>query len=279
MPPLTPRTTRIGCSSRFGVSGRGGRRGQQAPVDLTQRDRHRLLVDLGLDERADVVEQALLQLGVVGVDLTGALGGVDDERVLRVGGGQEVVDRRVGDADGSSLGTGHSDLVSLVSAGFWCVLRTRRWSSRMPSAGTHHVGTHRSVRPDLINDTSSSLARRTSSLTMTSSNSLWAASSAPAAGTRRSRSASPSVPRPTSRRTSSSQLGGARKTKSASGQVSRTWRAPCRSISSSASRPSRRTRSTGPRGVPYLAAPWTTACSRNSPASTSRSNSWSSTKW
>ena len=35
-----------------------------------------------------------------------------------------------------------------------------------------------------------------------------------------------------------SQLGGIRNTKSASGMVSRTWRAPWRSISSSAGRPS-----------------------------------------
>jgi hypothetical protein len=46
-------------------------RGEQTLVDLAQRDRQRLLVDLGLDERADVVEQALLQLRVVGVDLPG----------------------------------------------------------------------------------------------------------------------------------------------------------------------------------------------------------------
>ena len=46
-----------------------------------------------------------------------------------------------------------------------------------------------------------------------------------------------SVPRPTRRRTSSSQDGGARNTNSASGIVARTWRAPCRSISSSAGRP------------------------------------------
>jgi hypothetical protein len=31
-------------------------------------------VDLGLDEGPDVVEQSLLELGVVRVDLTGALG-------------------------------------------------------------------------------------------------------------------------------------------------------------------------------------------------------------
>ena len=35
----------------------------------------------------------------------------------------------------------------------------------------------------------------------------------------------------------------------------------------------------GRAGVPYLARPCTTAYSRNSPASTSRSNSASSTKW
>ena len=54
-----------------------------------------------------------------------------------------------------------------------------------------------------------------------------------------------SVPRPTSRRTSSSHDGGARKTNWASGQASATWRAPCRSISSSAGRPSASAASTG----------------------------------
>ena len=41
--------------------------------------------DVGLDQRADVLEQALAELGVVGVDLAGALGGVDDQAVLGVG--------------------------------------------------------------------------------------------------------------------------------------------------------------------------------------------------
>ena len=36
--------------------------GQQAGVDLAQRDRQRLLVHVGLDERADVLEQALAEL-------------------------------------------------------------------------------------------------------------------------------------------------------------------------------------------------------------------------
>ena len=62
---------------------------------------------------------------------------------------------------------------------------------------------------------------------------------------RRSRSASSSVPRPTSRRTSSSQDGGARNTNSASGIRSRTCRAPCRSISSRAGRPAASASSTG----------------------------------
>src|SRR3954454_24420539 len=48
--------------------------GQQVVVDLAQGDRQRLLLDVGVHERADVLEQALAQLGVVGVDLPGALG-------------------------------------------------------------------------------------------------------------------------------------------------------------------------------------------------------------
>ena len=72
---------------------------------------------------------------------------------------------------------------------------------------------------------------------MVTSNSASAASSSRAVASRRSRSSSVSVPRPTSRRTSSSHDGGFRKTNSASGIVSRTWRAPWRSISSSAGPP------------------------------------------
>ena len=86
--------------------------------------------------------------------------------------------------------------------------------------------------------------------TMVASNSGSAASSSRAVARRRSRSSSLSVPRPTSRRTSSSHDGGARKQKKASGIRSRTWRAPWRSISSSAGRPDATISSTGARGVP-----------------------------
>src|SRR5690606_39465031 len=98
MPPATPRTTRTAASGR-GRGGLGRRLDRQEPrVDLAQRDRQRLLLVTRLDERADVLEQALVELGVVGVDLTRALCGVDDERVLRVSLLEQLVDRRVGDA-------------------------------------------------------------------------------------------------------------------------------------------------------------------------------------
>src|SRR3954453_777650 len=107
MPPPTPRTTRgapAGCArpasapSSWLRSGLDGLGGQQAVVDLAQGDAQRLLVHVRLDQRADVLEQALPELGVVRVDLTGALGAVDDQGVLGVGGLEQVVDRRVRDA-------------------------------------------------------------------------------------------------------------------------------------------------------------------------------------
>jgi len=45
---------------------------EQATVDLAQRDRERLLLDVGVEERTDVLEQALAELRVVGVDLARA---------------------------------------------------------------------------------------------------------------------------------------------------------------------------------------------------------------
>src|SRR5665647_1287898 len=107
MPPLTPRTTRLRVTICQAGSAVGGRGGQQTLVDLPQSDRHRLLVDPGLDERADVLEQALGELGVVRVDLARTLGRVDDQRVLGVRNLEQVVDRWVGDALGGSLRTRH----------------------------------------------------------------------------------------------------------------------------------------------------------------------------
>src|SRR5689334_24783603 len=58
-----------------------------------------LVVDRRLDERADVVEQAaLVQVGVVVVDLARALRREDHEAVLRVDLREELVDGRVDDA-------------------------------------------------------------------------------------------------------------------------------------------------------------------------------------
>src|SRR4029450_12417610 len=48
---------------------------QLAFVHLTESDRQRLLLHSGLDQWADVIEQALAELGVVGVDLPSSLGG------------------------------------------------------------------------------------------------------------------------------------------------------------------------------------------------------------
>src|SRR5881392_5106 len=81
---------------------------QQTGVDLAQGDRERLLVDVGVDERTDVLEEALAELRVVRVDLAGTLGRVDHEAVLRVGGLEELVDRRVDDALGRGDGRGHA---------------------------------------------------------------------------------------------------------------------------------------------------------------------------
>src|SRR5690606_29425876 len=131
-PPLTPSTIRMsllrlvwppavrerGASARgrtnAAPSGGGARRagsglgglfglgldGQQARVDLAHRDRQRLFLVARLEQRADVLEQALAELRVVRVDLARALRRVDDERVLRVDVLEQVVDRRVGDALG-----------------------------------------------------------------------------------------------------------------------------------------------------------------------------------
>src|SRR5690349_18824352 len=112
MPPATPSRT-FGRRSRS-VTARSAALGavvalgvlEQAGLDLAHGDRQRLLARARLDERADVLQQALAQLGVVVVDLAGPLGGVDHQRVLRADLAEQVVDRRVGDALGGGPGDG-----------------------------------------------------------------------------------------------------------------------------------------------------------------------------
>src|SRR5215213_9234040 len=103
IPPDTPRTMRLIASSYLvnggGCSGRlEGRLGglvfwrlrvdvsarQLALVYLAQCDGERLLLHCGLNQRADVVQQALAELGVVGVDLPSALGREQDQLVLGI---------------------------------------------------------------------------------------------------------------------------------------------------------------------------------------------------
>src|SRR3954471_159291 len=79
--------------------------GQQAGVDLTHGDAERLLLRGGLDQGTDVLEEALTELAVVGVDLAGALGREDHQRVLQRGLVEQLVDRRVGDAFGVGYGS------------------------------------------------------------------------------------------------------------------------------------------------------------------------------
>src|SRR4051812_41453663 len=111
MPPDTPSTTAGPAGAmRSDDRVRDLLVGEQAAVDLAQRDRQRLLLHAGLDERADVLEQALAELRVVGVDLAGPLRGVDDQAVLGVGRSEQLVDRWVGDADRVGDGAGHAVL-------------------------------------------------------------------------------------------------------------------------------------------------------------------------
>src|SRR4051812_24383017 len=90
-PPLTPSTIRLirSFSRQHEAPGTGHRVlrhpfgewcrslacgvGEQALVDLAQRDGQRLLLRCGVDQRADVLQQPLGELAVVGVDLPGTL--------------------------------------------------------------------------------------------------------------------------------------------------------------------------------------------------------------
>src|SRR5579863_5595594 len=107
MPAPTPRTTRAGIvvglaswASRASRSAFRGLDGEQPFLDLAERDGQRLLLAARLDQRADVLQQALAELRVVSVDLPGALRGHDHQPVLAVHDLEKLVDRRVDDAVG-----------------------------------------------------------------------------------------------------------------------------------------------------------------------------------
>src|ERR1700677_2740101 len=94
MPAPTPRTTRAGIAG----SRLDGLDAEQPALNLAQRDGQRLLLAAGLHQWPDVLQQALAELGVVGVDLTCTLRGHDDQPVLAVHDIKEFIDRRVNDA-------------------------------------------------------------------------------------------------------------------------------------------------------------------------------------
>src|SRR3954469_24974752 len=91
--------------------------GEQALVDLAQRDREGLLLRGGVDQRADVLQETLGELAVVGVDLPRALGGEDHQTVLAAGALEQLVDRRVRDALGVGCDSGHRRAGSSVGSG------------------------------------------------------------------------------------------------------------------------------------------------------------------
>src|SRR5215218_5369287 len=248
--------------------------GQQTLVDLAQRDREGLLLGSGVDQGADVLQQALGELAVVGVDLTRALGGEDDQAVLAAGALEQLVDRRVGDALGGRCDSGHGWACSSFDSGSE---RPAGTTGAALTRGHYSPGT-RPGEGAVSKLTNSCAARPTSSLTTTTSNSPAASSSACARASRRSWTAGGSEPRPASRLTSSAHDGGARKTSCAFGSRARTWRAPCSSISSRAGDPVASRFRSGSTGVPYRLPAYSAHSSRPS-SSISRSNSASSTKW
>src|SRR3954452_24325302 len=182
--------------------------GQQALVDLAERGRQRLLLGGGVDQRADVLQQALGELAVVGVDLARTLGGEDDQAVLAAGALEQLVDRRVGDALGGRCDSGHGRACSSFDSGR---KRPAGTAGDTLPRGRYSPGT-RPGEGAVSNPTNSSAARATSSLTTTTSNSPEASSSAWARASRRSWTAAGSDPRPASRLTSAAHVGGARKT-------------------------------------------------------------------
>src|SRR3954471_12259865 len=223
-----PRSEPGASSQRVVGSVLAGGVGQQTLVDLAQRDGEGLLLRGGVDQGADVLEEALGELAVVGVDLARALGGEDDQAVLAAGALEQLVDRRGGGALGGRGDSRHGRACSSFDSG------RKRPAGTADGAlprGRYSPGT-RPGEGAVNKPTNSSAARAPAALTTTTSNSPEASSSACARASLRSWTAAGSEPRPASRLTRTPQDGGARKTSCASASRSRTCRAPCSSISS-----------------------------------------------
>src|SRR5699024_1154231 len=92
------------------------RGGQQAVVNFAQRNGQGLFLYFGLYERTDILQEALTELGVVGIDLPGTTGGIDHQRILRIGRFKQLINGRVGDAFGLGNNSGH--LVNSVMVDF-----------------------------------------------------------------------------------------------------------------------------------------------------------------
>src|SRR5204863_6579769 len=168
MPPLTPTSTRAmpppwpGTTSAVVVL-------DLARFDFLEGDRE-VVLGAGVDHRRrELVEGALAEVVVVGVDLAGPLGGHDHAGVVGVDDLEEAIDARR-DHDGESSGPPMA-------------------ACTMPA--------------------SSSVACSRRSLITTWGNSASASSSSSAVASRASTSAGASVPRPTSRARSASTEGGA----------------------------------------------------------------------
>src|SRR5687767_14581803 len=129
-----------------------------------------------------------------------------------------------------------------------------------------------------MTDFSSSTLSSRCSLTIAYSYSRYRVSSSRAASRRRRNCASSLGPRPRSRRSRARYDGGRMKMLTASSNWARTCAAPWTSTSRSRSTPCFRARSYSDRAVPYHS-PWTSAHSRNSPASLIFWNAGRSTKW
>src|SRR4051812_38399374 len=122
--------------------------GQQTLVDLAERDRQRLLLRRGVHQGADVLQQALGELAVVGVDLAGTLGGEDDQAVLAAGALEQLVDRRVGDALGGRCDSGHGRACSSIGCGSERAgVDRRRPRSSWAPVPLHGAGFGRSQQP------------------------------------------------------------------------------------------------------------------------------------